>query len=209
MELNQTPKWIPSRMAWIFIAIFAAIAIFFFISEVISMRRRRALLNQLDKKKSEIKGLQDAALKAIAEASEQGTAAITAALDAKRPESLVEIATDGPVPNLPVPLAYSMPVIPAGLNFTMQPMPSSSRRETHLRAWANNQMHYVDVVNDPDGIHGDFRQKNDVYVPAVVFRLFDAAGVLLQESYIPTDANPDGKRIANEIRALLDSTSKK
>ena len=195
-------------MAWVFIAALLVITLIGFISEIVARRRRKAFLADLDKKKADIRAEHAAALADLEKAR-------AAAQPAPPPPEPVLIPPAQPpaeiksefLPPKVQPLRYVMPVLPAGLNYTIQPMQPPERETVMFRAWSNNQQHYVEVINDAAALHGDFRQRHDAWFPALVFRLHkhtDEGDIFLDETYIDADTNPDGKRITNEIRALLD-----
>ncbi|MBK8968645.1 MAG: hypothetical protein R3D58_06970 [Saprospiraceae bacterium] len=91
-----------------------------------------------------------------------------------------------------LPKGYEMPLIRPGLMFNIQPV--HNLLEPAFNAWNTGGTLRVFV-------------QLDLSAPAWTFKLYSAGGALLKASNIPIEgAEPDGKRIATEIRSLLEES---
>ncbi|MCK6695603.1 MAG: hypothetical protein L6Q97_26305 [Thermoanaerobaculia bacterium] len=92
----------------------------------------------------------------------------------------------------PLPEGYRMPILNPGLKFNIQPefgLPYPA-----FNAWNSGGTLRVFAMLD-------------LSVPVWTFKLYSTGDALLKESNIPIEgAEPDGKRIATEIRSLLEGS---
>lgn len=107
-------------------------------------------------------------------------------------QSLTDLRAAADREAVQLPEGYEMPLIRPGLMFNIQPVYNSP--EPAFNAWNTGSTLRVFVLLD-------------LSAPAWTFNLYSAGGALLKESNIPIEgAEPDGKRIATEIRSLLEES---